>query len=299
MNETEPLHPAQILGGRRRRSPLRRSRGRCAGRPGSGSADGRGGCRGSPRHLPGQRQGPPLGALDDRREQRRQPRPRPSRLQGVRRLCEGQARRGRIHHHAPAVHLQRRHRLQPDSRLARRRPEQGPDGRGPPRLGLLRRRDQRQRLRLGRRAGDRARRLPRRTPARQASAVRLVGRGGAGPGRLPVLRQQPAVRRAFQALRLSQLRHDRLAQRRLLRLRRRPGHREDLQGLLRGSERPHRDRGRGRRPLRPRPVQERRQSPSGGSSPARATPSPPPRRRSGAERRARPSTAATTPPATT
>ena len=33
-------------------------------------------------------------------------------------------------------------------------------------------------------------------PAHQAPAVRLVGRGGAGPGRLEVLRQQPARRRA-------------------------------------------------------------------------------------------------------
>lgn len=56
---------------------------------------------------------------------------------------------------------------------------------------------------------------------------------------------------------LSELRHDRLAQPRLLRLRRRPGHRADLQGLLRRAVDTHGDRDRGRRPFRPRPVQER------------------------------------------
>ena len=54
-----------------------------------------------------------------------------------------------------------------------------------------------------------------------------------------------------------ELRHDRLAQPGLLRLRRRPRDREDLQGLLRRPRRRDRDRDRGRRPLRPRAVQER------------------------------------------
>ena len=89
-----------------------------------------------------------------------------------------------------------------------------------------------------------------------------------GLRRLAVLRQQPARHRAREDHRLPELRHDRLAEPRLLRLRRRPGDREDLQGLLRRSRRPDRDRDRGRRPLRPRPVQERRASRSAASSPA-------------------------------
>ena len=115
------------------------------------------------------------------------------------RLREGQAGRGRIHHDHPAVHLLRPHRLQPDRRLARRRHQPGGHGGLAPRQCDLRRRHQRQRPWLGRRPGDRARRVPRPVPAHQASAVRLVGRGGAGPGRLPLLRQQPLLRRTAQA----------------------------------------------------------------------------------------------------
>jgi hypothetical protein len=141
------------------------------------------------RHTRGERQDPPVPAAVHSHGQRRQPGARPGRLQGLARLREGQAGRGRVHHHDPAVHRLRPHRLQPDRRLAGRRRQPGRDGGLAPRQRLLGGRHQRQRLRLGRRPGGRPRRVPGAVQARQAPAVRLVGRGGARPGRLPPLRQ--------------------------------------------------------------------------------------------------------------
>ena len=129
--------------------------------------------------------------------------------------------------------------------------------------------------------------------ARQAPAVRLVGRRGAGPGRLEVLRQQPGRRRAFQDRRLPQLRHDRLAQPRLLRLRRRPGHRQALKDYYAGLGVPSEPRPR----ATAAPTTRRSRTPasrSAASSPARATRRPPPRPEVGRHGRPSRSTAATT-----
>ncbi len=73
-----------------------------------------------PRHLAHQRQGTPEPAPVDRLQERWEPCPRGPRLPGLDRLHQGQAGRGRLHHVHPAVHRQRRHRVQPDRRLARR-----------------------------------------------------------------------------------------------------------------------------------------------------------------------------------
>ena len=234
-----------------------------------------------------------------RHRQRRQPRPRPPRLQGLHRLREGQAGRGRIHHHPAAVHLQRRHRLQPDRRLAGRRPEPGRHGRVAP--------------------GQRHRRAPASTttapvarqswrprspsPARGSSPRSTCGSRWWGAEELGLVGSKyyvnnlPTAERV-EDQRLPELRHDRLAEPGLLRLRRRPDHREDLQGLLRGHRRRDGDRDRGRRPLRPRVRSRTWASRSAACSPAPTTSRRRPRRRSGAARRARPSTAATTRPAT-
>ncbi|CAM5627521.1 hypothetical protein SANTM175S_06296 [Streptomyces antimycoticus] len=195
------------------------------------------------------------------------------------------------------IRLQRFHRLQPHRRLARRRHQQRGVLRRPSGLGHRGPRDQRQRLGL-RDPGDRAHRGPPGGEAHQASAVRLVGRRGAGDGRLPLLRQQPAVSRAGEDRRLSQLRHDRLAQPRLLRLRRRPRDRVGVQGVLLRNGRSHR----GSRPRATAAPTTRRSRPWASrwavSSAAPTTSRLPPRPRSGAAPPAGRSTAATTAPAT-
>ena len=172
------------------------------------------------------------------------------------------------------------HRLQPDRRLAGRRHRPGRHGRLPPGLasppgpGINDNGSGSAAVLETALAVARAE-----LPAHQAPAVRLVGRGGAGHGRLPLLRQQPAAAEPFEDRRLSELRHDRLAQPRLLRLRRRPG----------ASRRPSRttspaigiadrDRDRGRRPLRPRARSRTRASRSAACSAAPTTPRPRPRR---------------------
>ena len=195
----------------------------------------------------------------DRERQRRQPRARRAGLPGGPRLRQGGAGRRRLHHAAAGVH-RGRDRLEPDRRLAGRRrepvscpartwtaspPAPASTTTAPARPACWRSPWP----------------SPRRPPADQAPAVRLVGRGGAGPGRLQYyVNSLPPP--SGQDHRLPELRHDRLAEPRLLRLlttASRPARSTAAraQRLLRGIGVPDRARDRGRRPLRPRAVQER------------------------------------------
>ena len=103
---------------------------------------------------------------------------------------------------------------------ARRRPEQGDRGRRAPRQRRHRPGQQRQRLRLGGDPRDR-RAAARRVPEEQ-DPLHLVQRRGVGPAGLGGLRRQPAAERAEQDRGDAELRHDRFAELRQLRLRRRP-----------------------------------------------------------------------------
>ncbi len=211
-------------------------------RPGDPGPPGRRHGAGGSGHPGRQREGAPGPVPVDSQRQRRHPGARPHRLQGLDRLREGQAGRCRVHHHPADLHHQRRHRLQPDRGLAGRRRQPRRHGGRAPGLGDGGPRHQRQRLRLGGHPGDRAGRLPGRAAADEAPAVRLVGGGGAGHDRLQVLRHQPAHRRAGEDRRVHELRHDRLAEPGLLRLRRRPQARGRAEDLLLRRRRPDRDR---------------------------------------------------------
>lgn len=90
------------------------------------------------------------------------------------------------------------------------------DVRRPPRQRLRRPGHQRQRLRLRDPAGERAGPGPEEPHHDQARALRLVDRRGTGPQRLEVLRGPARQRPARRHQGLLQLRHGRLAQRRLL-----------------------------------------------------------------------------------
>ena len=79
----------------------------------------------------------------------------------------------------------------------------------------------RQRQRLGRHPRDRAPDQRARHRAAQQAALRVVGRGGVGPVRLGALRREPDAAPAGEHRAQPQLRHGRLAELRLLRLRRR------------------------------------------------------------------------------
>ena len=92
-------------------------------------------------------------------------------------------------------------------------------GGGTSRLGARGARHQRQRLRLGR--DPRGRGADGEGGAVEHGALRLVGRGGVGPGRLDQLRQQLSAGGAGSDRAVPQLRHGRLAELRPLRLRRR------------------------------------------------------------------------------
>ena len=133
------------------------------------------------------------------------------------------ARRGRLHHRGAVVHLQRRDRLQPDRRLAGRRHQRHPDDRRAPRQRHRRAGHQRQRLRLGRRSSRS--RSPSRASGFQPDAGTCASAGGAprswGCAARRLYVNSLPRRRAGEDQRLPQLRHGRLAQPRLLPLRRR------------------------------------------------------------------------------
>ncbi len=142
--------------------------------------------------------------------------------------------RSRSPRHPPAPgaadHAQR-HRRDP----AGQRRQHG-DARLPPGLGDRGPRHQRQRLRLGRPAGRGAEVRQAEAQDHQQGAVRLVGCGGERPPRVRALRREPRRPRPQGDQALPQLRHDRLAELRPVRVRRqrlRPGRRPGGTGGLR------------------------------------------------------------------
>lgn len=171
-----------------------------------------------PRHQRHRGPGPPRRVQRRRLPQRRQPPFHDPGLPRLRRLREGQAAGRRLHRHRAALHLRlhQRRRAQPHRRMAPGRREQRLHVRRPPRRRLRRARHERQRLRLRRPPGERPDARPGEPGHAQPGPLRLVDRRGAGPQRQLLLRPHAVLDGAREDQGVLQLRHGRLAQRRLL-----------------------------------------------------------------------------------
>ena len=248
-----------------------------------------------------QRDRAPPAAAEHRHRQRRQPRHRPTGLQGLARLGEGQARRGRLHDPGPVVLDLVGDVVQPRRRLAGRRPRARRDDRRAPRQRLGRARASTTTAPAPRRPRGRAR-LGR--AAATPRATTCASRGGARRSRAcsapTSYMSHAADRRQGPHRPLHELRHGRLAQPRLLRLRRqrrrqrRPRHDDRLLHVEGHPLGVHRRAG----PLRPRVVPQLRHRHDRHVLRRRGHQDLARRRRSGAARPARRSTPATTARAT-